>query len=963
MNEADRQAYATEKQVDAFMQENKPRTLEDVYNNSIAKGRAILNDIGNRSNGTPLTVIDGDTVYDSETDTKFRLAGIDTAETTLNERARSIASNLGVDFNTMLNEGKKGKEALQRLVDTNSLTSSMLHGNASGFDDYGRTVTEVRGISNQLIAEGVAVPTNKLDAIGQELYRKAQQHKYEITGETNEAIRALRDSKLQGRGVVDYTTDVFKGVQASGVRVGSELLDLIADAVTIGNNEFFDKAKTSEGANKLVGLDGRHLQFDTDEIYHQYKTGDYTGALLTGLVAGNEVLASSSGDIAEIGLGLGWIAKGAKAVEIASTASKTLNAVKNISLNNAGLLAWASAKTNTDMEKRALNNDNGDVSFAEVGAGLVTNIAMGALDKVAFRRIVGGKQDYIDVVKTLQPSSISSFATKALTVAGGIVAKGAIEGSQEIIQETAEVLTHEYGTDKYPKYSSIFREENMKKVVTAGFMGTGMGLQMGSLPHVARGTYLGTEFLMEKLAKPYNSELRESMTEEEVTGLRVDNEQLKEVLTNNLNNNSRAMQDVRDNMDEEGNVDYGNLTTDLGRASVSSAYNRLNQEYIENIDEEEFINLKDNIYGKLSDVMVKGIIAKLKEGNYNIQEEIDEITPLFSNIHDKEIFVEQINGLSETYKVEDNESKRAFYNNAMQIIGATVDGDTRNVASYLTYANVSNNDMAITHDTNKFTSSLATQARVANSLLERGLKQTKAMDLILNSDTNKSTLPSTLSNMNTKDLDMKLMELIDANIDPSNISTEQYQLNKTNIEYITRIKNNRSRIEKDFGIKLRGSDTQGNIEATSKINEESLVNYIDAVNRGMLDKAYPDMDTTIKGIDTFIDSMLSIGSKLDTNTTATVRDFLRHVIDNGHTTNLGKAEALLEKMVLTSNEEYINSASTNIDAPIEVEQQQKLDSLDVDGVFEFTTNTTEELLTDEEIKSIAKKLGLADLLC
>jgi len=103
--------------------------------------------------------------------------------------------------------------------------------------------------------------------------------------------------------------------------------------------------------------------------------------------------------------------------------------------------------------------------------------------------------------------------------------------------------------------------------------------------------------------------------------------------------------------------------------------------------------------------------------------------------------------------------------------------------------------------------------------------------------------------------------------------------------------------------------------------------------------------------------------RLDTNTTATVRDFLRHVIDNKHTTNLGKAEALLEKMVLTSNEEYINSASTNIDAPIEVEQQQKLDSLDVDGVFEFTTNTSEESLTDEEVRSIAKKLGLADLLC
>lgn len=970
------QAKATSNQVDAFMNKGKPRSLTDVYTNASNQYKSLNEQVQNsgQQQANDLTVIDGDTVYDNTTGTSFRLQGFDTAESSLNEKAKRLSNSLGIGLDEMMEQGSKGKEQLQELVDSGQLTLDMLSQNATGQDTYGRVLSNVDDVKNKMVASGTAAPTSKLDTVAQNLYRKAQQTHYDVTGETNGVIGDIRDNELDGRGIIDYGSDIAKGVGSSVVRVGSEVLDLFADAITSGNNSYFDELKTGEGADKFVGLDSRHSNFDSEEIYHQYKTGDYAGALTTGILAAPETLASSSGDLLIMGSGLGWLTKGAKAVDNASKARKAFLAVRNVGATNAGLLTWASAKTNTDMEKRAENNEDGEVSMTEVGAGLATNILMGSLEKLAFKNVVGAKQDYVDIVKSLQPTSIAKFTGKALAISGGIVAKGGIEGGQEILQETAEILTHEYGTDKYPEYSSHLREENVKQLVTAGFLGAGMGVGTGSTPHVSRASFIGAEkgyeYLAGKMAKPYNAELNASLTDEEIVRLKSDNEQLKDLLNNHLDSNANALQNIQENMDDDGNVDFNSLKTDVGKAAVTSTYNRLNQEYLEGLDEDSYNKLKDSIYDKLIGIVKRDIVGNLKEGNFDIQEYVDAILPIFENQRDKELFSKQVETFIKTYKVDDAENKKVLYQEMSTAIGASVGNNMNNLASYLTYSNINNNEFSVNHGGDKFVSNLITQAKAANSILEKGLKKAKAMDTILESDINKSNLAKELSNLNKSDLDARLTSLMEENLEYENkeekrISTEQYQLNKTTIDHINRIKNNRNKIEKDFNIKLREVDTSGPINFTTSFNEKAMVDYINAVNRGMVSEKYPNLESTITNIDKLIDGMLQVGTRLSDKDTSTIRDFLRHVINNGHTSSIPKAEALLEKVVLSSNSEYLSSASSNIDLSVDTEEKKKLEQLDVDEVFDTVVQTkdTQAELSDQDVKIIAKKLGLYDLLC
>ncbi|MEY4530692.1 MAG: hypothetical protein RLZZ156_1413 [Deinococcota bacterium] len=82
-------------------------------------------------------VVDGDTVYLQGFNKSFRLIGIDTPESTRNDRAKDIAARTGRDLETIVAEGKRAKAFVKTLLEKKDV---QIEWDVQRTDRYGRNL-------------------------------------------------------------------------------------------------------------------------------------------------------------------------------------------------------------------------------------------------------------------------------------------------------------------------------------------------------------------------------------------------------------------------------------------------------------------------------------------------------------------------------------------------------------------------------------------------------------------------------------------------------------------------------------------------------------------------------------------------------------------------------------------------------------------------------------------------------
>jgi endonuclease YncB( thermonuclease family) len=444
----------------------------------LAKAEAEINAL----NTNPLQV---NTIQDGDTINNSRLAGFDTPESLDSKKTQRIAEMYGVDPSTQQYLGLQAKDELTRLLKDQEMNQFT----QTGSDMYGRGILENTKLTDTMIQNGYAVPYDKYDEKRQNLYRRAMEKETNLFGSNREDMQAIRQYNVddQDPGYLSRLSESVDAFQSGTVQAIGKFGDFVTDVIGYGADAVgaeklgawldntFETMASTEYADKVTGYDRSEANFAMGEALHQWKMGDYVGALTTAITT-PEVVAESLPLMIEMMIGGGKFKAGTKGVKLLGSHLK----------KNAGLAAVIGQETNAQAEE--FEEIHGEkVSATKLAEMTVMNTVMFSLDRLTFKQITGLKEGFKEAIKVLPDSSKAVIAKKALALTYNTGSAMVKEGAQEYAQTWGEILNIQ-DTDLEGYVSQLDKEELQDEALTGAIMGAGAGGQM----HIAGNAMVNT---------------------------------------------------------------------------------------------------------------------------------------------------------------------------------------------------------------------------------------------------------------------------------------------------------------------------------------------------------------------------------------------------------------------------------------------------------------------------------------
>lgn len=453
----------------------------------------------------PYEAIDGDTVMAG------RIAGYDTMESFDSEKSRKLAEQLGITQDEQKRIGLAGKKALQDYMSANQSTN-LVH---TDYDKFGRPILQNQDIANYMIGSGVAVPTDRYDAKGQQLYRASQDKREKLFGKgANELFDKQREYNIerQNTGFLGSLRQSPAALMSGAQQLLAGGADFVADAVTSGNSTYFEKAKSAEESNKNWGYDTREQEFRTAEAVHKAKNGDWIGAITTASVVAPEVLSQSMPTIATMfvpATGVvkagSWALGAARSAKVANAINETrvLKNVADIANKNAGFATVVGITTNNDIEEYTKNNDGVEPSIERIAGMTALNTLQLGIDKFVFKDIVskyGSPSKFVSTMKDAVKILPDNVVVKTAAMAARASLAAGEEFAQEYAQTWAEILNQKLETTKYGSFENLIKNpELLDEALGAGLIGAGTGGMMSLGASTVQGVPAAIDMANEKV--------------------------------------------------------------------------------------------------------------------------------------------------------------------------------------------------------------------------------------------------------------------------------------------------------------------------------------------------------------------------------------------------------------------------------------------------------------------------------
>jgi hypothetical protein len=275
------------------------------------------------------------------------------------------------------------------------------------------------------------------------------------------------------------------------------------------NDTFSYNPRFSEEASRKAGILAERIYKGMNDDDSEVKLADVAKLVWEGVTP--ELGAESIATVAA--MFIPWLGV-TKAAKTGHEAISTFKKGTEVLQKSAGLLQWAAGQTNNEVDEYK-EVHNSDPSIMKVSTIMITNVAMGGLDRLAMTSIIKSPlavQELVGAMKAIPIPSLPregrvGLVVKGLGVAAGLAGNMGKEAGQEYIQAMGEVLNVQLNIDDNGTVVSVLDEagellvdeETVIKGITGAGLGAGGSLQFSAVGAGLKVTGVSTSGAIEQL--------------------------------------------------------------------------------------------------------------------------------------------------------------------------------------------------------------------------------------------------------------------------------------------------------------------------------------------------------------------------------------------------------------------------------------------------------------------------------